>query len=78
MIIVIASIKDLMNKFCRWYQIPQACIWLNDAKIEDYDKAMEYAKKESRAMFVYNSDDQDPLGKAKRELVEQKWLNRHN
>jgi|HubBroStandDraft_2_1064218.scaffolds.fasta_scaffold244596_2 hypothetical protein len=52
---------------------PRAVVWLNDGSDADAVKAREYVKKEHPVVgrvFLYPTTERDPLGKARREIME--------
>lgn len=50
--------------------VPVSLMWLNEGTEADVKKAMEYASKEGYRVFTYPVGESDPLGRAKRDVLQ--------
>ncbi len=47
---------------------PEVCVWLLKGEGQDIMKARQYAEKENAMVLTYPETEQDPLGKARKDL----------
>lgn len=52
------------------YMRPEACMWANEGSEEDLRKAQEWAGKNGYRALVYAMGENDPLGRARKDIAE--------
>lgn len=53
---------------------PKALIWLNEGNESDLEKAKKFAKEENYSVFTFPTTEKDPLGLAKKQIMQENGL----
>lgn len=53
-----------------FFDLPKACIWLNEGTAQDVKNAKEFAKKEGYKVFTFDINTKDALEQAKLLIME--------